>query len=568
MPNSMTIDALLTQLAPELILLAGACLTLIVGVSGAAQRTGWVSSISLIVVLAALLATWRIGLPDGAESPPGLWLTSLTFYTRLIALSIAVLILLVNWRQPVAEEHGEYMSMILFSLLGVLLTASANDLVVLFFAIELVSVPTYVLIGLSRMDTRASEATVKYFFLGAMSAAILAYGLSFLYGAAGTTVIYRFADGAAVTNLAFGGQMGSHALIGVLLVFAGLAFKVAAVPLHVYAADVYEGAASPVTGLLGFVPKFAGFVALVKIFGACNWDLPDAVYWMVWIVSAATMTAGNVLALLQSNVKRMLAYSSIAHTGYMLIALLVGPVAGQGPMRDGVAALLFYVAIYGAMNLGAFALLAAFKSDERDMETLDDLSGLAARAPLSALGLGICVFSLMGFPPTAGFLGKLYVFSSAFSLGETHAFRDPLIVLAVIGVANSAIGAAYYLRIATTAYIREEVEEAVPTGGAPVRWGLALCAIPMLVLFAWPSGLANQAHNATAVLHDSIEVSRGRLTTSSDVIVGDKNTVLTTFQSPHRLPTSPRPVPPAAGNELPLDAESADQDEARTTVHR
>jgi NADH-quinone oxidoreductase subunit N len=509
----MTIDAYLVPLGPELILLIGACLALIVGVTNGSQRT-WVSPFTLIVLVAALLVTLRLGVPEGSSAVPGLWLTSLTFYTRCIALGIGVLIVLVNWDQPVTEEHGEYMSMILFSLLGVLLTASANDLLVLFFAIELVSVPTYVLIGLSREDTRASEAAVKYFFLGAMSAAILAYGLSFLYGAAGTTTMYVFSEGAAVSKLAFGTQMGSHALIGLLLVFAGLAFKIAAVPLHVYAADVYEGAASPVTGLLGFVPKFAGFVALVKIFGALNWELPDAVYWMVWVVAAATMTAGNVLALLQKNVKRILAYSSIAHTGYMLIALLVGPVAGQGPMHDGVAALLFYVAVYGAMNLGAFAVLATFKTRGRDVETLDDLAGLAARAPMSALALAVCAFSLMGIPPTAGFLGKLYVFSSAFSLDAGHAFHGPLIALAVIGVLNSAIGAAYYLRIAATAYVRAEVDEVLPVGGPAVRWGVALCAIPMLVLFAWPGGLTNQARNATTVLHDSIATTRTQLTTA------------------------------------------------------
>lgn len=375
----MDVEALI-QLAPELILLIGACVALVVGVMKVSQRTQWVSPITLIVVLLALAATLGLGVPEGTDAPPGLWLTSLTFYTRLIALAMGALIVLVNWHQPVTEERGEFMAMILFSLLGVLLTASANDLVVLFFAIELVSVPTYVLIALSRQDSRASEAAVKYFFLGAMAAAIFAYGLSFLYGAAGTTTIYSLADGAAVSRLAFGSQMGSFALIGLLLVFGGLAFKVAAVPLHVYVADVYEGAASPVAGMLGFVPKFAGFVALVKIFAACQWDLPVAVSWMVWVIAAVTMTAGNVLALLQKNVKRMLAYSSIAHTGYMLIALLVGPVAGQGPMRDGVAALLFYIAVYGAMNLGAFAVLAAFKTGDRDVETLDDLAGIAVRA--------------------------------------------------------------------------------------------------------------------------------------------------------------------------------------------
>ncbi len=511
----MSAEAYLSQLAPELILLVGACLVLIVGVTKAARGAHLVQSAALAVVAAALLMTLWLGVPDGRQSPPGLWLTSLTFYTRCIGLGMGLLFVLVNWHQPAAQERGEYMSMILFSLLGVLLTASANDLVVLFLAVELVSVPTYVLIALSREDIRASEAAVKYFFLGAMSAAILAYGMSFLYGAAGTTTLYSLADIPARPMLASGPQMSSWALIGVLLVFAGLAFKIAAVPLHVYVADVYEGAASPVTGMLGFVPKFAGFVALVKIFGACNWQLPDAVYWMVWLVAAATMTAGNVLALLQKNVKRILAYSSIAHTGYMLIALLVGPAAGEGPMRDGTAALLFYVAVYGAMNLGVFAMLAAFKTRQRAVETLDDLAGIAGRAPLSALAMAICVFSLMGFPPTAGFVGKLYVFSSAFSLGQSHPFHGPLIALAIIGVLNSAIGAAYYLRIVARAYTHAEIDAVVPIGGRPVRLGLALCTIPMLVFFAWPRGLASPARHATITMHESIQASATQIPTAS-----------------------------------------------------
>ncbi len=504
--------AVLNQLGPELIVLVGACLVLMAGVLKGPQRAGWASPMTLVVLVVALLAAWRMGVPDDQGSVPGLWLTSLTLYARLIVLGIGILIVLVNWHQPVAEERGEYMAMILLSLLGVLLTASANDLLVLFFAIELVSIPTYVLIGLSRTDERASEAAVKYFFLGAMAAAVLAYGLSFLYGAAGTTTIYSFENGVATSSLSFGAGMGSHAMIGLLLVFVGLAFKVAAFPLHAYVADVYEGAASPVTGLLGFVPKFAGFVALVKIFGALDWNLPTTVQWLVWIIAAVTMTAGNVLALLQTSVKRMLAYSSIAHTGYMLIALLVGPVAGQGPMHDGVAALLFYIAVYGAMNLGAFAVLAALRSGDRAVETLDDLSGIASRTPLAALALAVCTFSLMGIPPTAGFLGKLYVFSSAFSLDASHSFHGPLIVLAVIGVLNAAIGAAYYLRIVAAVYTRAEITEVVCVRRSPLRLGVALCAIPMLVIFAWPSGLATQARSATVVLQNSIVRTNTKLT--------------------------------------------------------
>ena len=512
----MNVEVHLSHLWPELILLIGACVTLIVGVTKASRQRTWVSGLGFVVVLLALIITVWQGEPTGRYAALGLWLTPLTFYTRCIALGIGLMIVLANWHQPAAPERGEYVAMILFSLLGVLLTASANDLVVLFFAIELVSVPTYVLIALSRLDQRASEAAVKYFFLGAMAAAILAYGMSFLYGAAGTTLIHRVVGGVASSTFPTGPDMGAHLLIGLLLVLAGLAFKVAAVPLHLYAPDVYEGAASPITGLLGFVPKLAGFVALIKIFTACNWDVPGEVNWAVWVIAALTMTAGNVLALLQTNVKRMLAYSSIAHSGYMLIALLVGPVAGRGPMHDGVAALLFYVAIYGAMNLGAFTLLAAFRKGERDLETLDDIAGLAARAPLATLGLAICVFSLMGFPPTAGFLGKLYIFTSAFSVDGGHAFRGPLIALAIIGVLNSAVAAAYYLRIVAAAYMGGEAEKPVAVGGAPVRWGLALCSIPMLVVFVWPGGLTREARKASVVVQRAVQSTAARVTSTVD----------------------------------------------------
>ena len=492
----MNIEQLIL-LAPEFIMLIGGCLALIAGATSASQRAQLVSPLALATVIAALLAALALGTPDSAQVIPGLWLSSLTFYVRCVALVIGALIILVNWHQPTATERGEYMALILFSLLGVLLTASSNDLIVLFFSIELVSIPTYVLIGLSREDSRASESAVKYFFLGALSAAILAYGMSFLYGAAGTTLLRTAGDGASIAAWASDGSMSGIAIVGLLLILAGLAFKVAAVHLHGYVGDVYEGAASPITGLLGFVPKLAGFVALIQIFSACRWNMPDAVYWTIWAMAAATMTVGNVVALLQTNVKRMLAYSSVAHTGYMLVALLVGPMAGHGPMHNGVAALLFYIAVYGAMNLGLFAILSAYARRGQPLETLDDLARLATVSPLIGLATAICSFSLMGLPPTAGFVGKLYVFSSAFSLGAEHAFQKPLIILAVIGVVNSAIGAAYYLRIVAAVYIRESDESPAPIAGRPVRWGIALCCIPLLVLFVWPVGLMDTARQAS-----------------------------------------------------------------------
>lgn len=486
----------LLQFGPELILLVGACLTLLAGASSRSQRASWVSPLALVVVLVALLWALLLGADQQDPGIPGLYLTGLTFYVRCITLAVGALIVMVNWHQPVATERGEYFALIHFSLLGVLLTASASDLVVLFFAIELVSVPTYVLVAMSRLDRRASESAVKYFFLGAMSAAVLAYGMSFLYGAMGTTSIRSFAG-------LFEGASATPALIGIVFVFTGLAFKVAAVPLHVYVADVYEGAAAPMAGMLGFVPKLAGFIALLKIFSIFNGSMPASVFWMVWVVAALTMTVGNVLALLQRNVKRVLAYSSIAHTGYMLIALLAGPGSGGGPMRDGAAAIVFYMAIYGVMNLGAFAVLASFKTKDRELETYEELSGLYRRGPMAAIALAICAFGLMGFPPAAGFMGKLYIFGSAFSADGSGSLHGSLVCLAVIGVVNSAIGAAYYLRIVAAVLVHREIEDVAPAKGSIVRWSAALCAVFTLVLFVWPRGLAHEAHRATTSLRSS-----------------------------------------------------------------
>ena len=487
---------MITQLSPELCMIVGACVVFLAGVSRRGSTSWLPAPLTLAVLLVSMFLTARYGGVAGASQPPGIAFTPLVLYVRWITLLVGALIVLVNWHVPVRQERGDFFGMVLFSLSGVMLTASANDLVVLFLAIELVSVPTYVLVALSRTDARASQGSVKYFFLGALAAAVMVYGFSFLYGQAGTTVLHSSSGPSIAGWFASSGVFDRLTIVGLLLAFAGLLFKVAAVPFHAYAPDVYEGAASPVTGLLGFLPKLAGFIAMVKLLGVYDWELPVALMWLLWVVAALTMTAGNVLALLQRNVKRILAYSSIAHTGYMLIGLLVGPKLGAGPLHDGVAALLFYIVIYGVMNLGAFGVLASLKVRGEAAESLDDLAGIGRTAPLSALAMAICTFSLMGFPPTAGLLGKVYVFSSAFSVESTHAFRGELIVLTVIAVINSAIGAAYYLRIAGTCYLREGHAKVEPEGGLMLRVALAVCSIAMLVLFVLPNPLARNAQMA------------------------------------------------------------------------
>ncbi|MFH0983202.1 MAG: NADH-quinone oxidoreductase subunit N [Planctomycetota bacterium] len=490
----------LQHLLPETLLVVGACVALLVRIGREDEPSGLTPAVALATLVAALWATLWQGEPQAPVLLPGISVTSLTYYVRLIGLGMGVLLLLVNWYVPDGAERSEFFSMILFALAGLLLTAASNDLVVLFFAIELVSVPTYVLVTLSRLDSRASEAGVKYFFLGALAAALMVYGFSFLYGVSGSTVLR---DGSSHCLQAYfrdhpAGAVAPYAMIGLLLAMGGMFFKTAAVPFHVYAPDVYEGAASPVSALLSFLPKLAGFVGLIQVLGVWDWQLPMAVMWVLWVVAVLSMTVGNVLALLQSNVKRILAYSSIAHTGYMLIGLVVGPKLGAGPMGDGVAALLFYIAVYGAMNLAAFGVLAALKTPDGPVEEMHELHGLSVRHPAAALVMVVCMFSLMGFPPTAGFLGKVYVFASAFSVGTRHSFHGPMIALAIIGVINSAIAAAYYLRVAAACYLGGEEAETEPAGGAPMRFSLAVCSVLLLVLFVWSAPLMSLARTAAA----------------------------------------------------------------------
>lgn len=525
----LAMHPMLKLLLPELILIVGAAFILLAGLSRSMVRNAM--GLALLFVLGALVAAWRLAGNDGGTfDVPQLHNGPLVWYVRLVTLAVGALILLVNRHVPDDAERGEFFSLILVSLCGITLVSIANNLILLFLALELVSVPTYILIGLSRRDIRAQEATAKYFFLGAFAAAIMLYGFSFLYGAAGT--MQMFAGRGAQTSihavLSMPGALSDHfVIIGLVLSLGGLAFKIAAVPLHFYVADVYQGAASPVAGLLGFVPKFAGFIAIIHILSLCDWcHIPqkaavsnDALFWLLWVLAAATMFVGNTLALMQNNIKRMLAYSSIAHSGYMLVALVAGPAmqivgAESSPLRNGVTAVLFYMAVYGVMNLGAFAAVSFFRKPgendaEDSVEMLDDLAGAGRRHPWASLALAICVLGLMGFPLTGGFVGKFYVFIAALSAssapeslvadGGSTARYTGMIVLVVIGVLNAAIGAAYYLRILATCYLRKPAEGVSPNTCGALRMAMALCAAFVLVIFFRPSVLFNQSSAAAAV---------------------------------------------------------------------
>lgn len=533
MPLAIPITALL----PELILLIAGCTVLLLGLATRDpwRRLGpWVTLGGLVVALA--LAWFEPSIRTGAPAGSGLFFGGVSAFVRLAALELGIVLTLVNWSQARREERGEFLSLLLFAVTGLLLVGAADNLVLLFLALELVSIPTYIMVVLSRTSPRALESGTKYFYLGALSAAIMAYGFSFLYGISGTASLTGTA--AAVTRaLSQPGTLPAGlAMIGTVLAVGGLLFKLAAVPMHFYIADVYEGAASPVAGVLGFVPKLAGVVALFKIILLTGfWEAGGrGMFWLLWIVAVASMCIGNVLALRQTNIKRLLGYSGIAHAGYMLVGVLAGPLAGRaadggflgGVLGDGPAAVLYYVVVYGLANLAAFAVLGLLRTRGGPCETLRDAAGLMRREPGLALLLTLAMFTLMGLPPTPGFWGKLALFGSALSASRSAA-DSALVVLVVIAVLNSALAAAYYLRVVAAVLIYENDQPATVAPREALHIGALLCGFLILILAVYPAGLLDASTQATEELRSPADayplflpggdISRGVTPRASDV---------------------------------------------------
>jgi NADH-quinone oxidoreductase subunit N len=340
---------------------------------------------------------------------------------------------------------GEYYGLILFGAVGMCLMSSAVELVLIFIALEISSISTYVLAGFRRRAAISSESSLKYFLLGSFATAFFLYGVALMFGATGSTSIR------VISQALNSGPTPLLAYVGIALMFVGLAFKVAAAPFHVWTPDVYEGAPSPVVGFMSTAPKAAVFAVLLRILFEAH--APGRI-WLIWVVAALSMTIGNIAALVQDNVKRLLAYSSIAHAGYLLVAFAALP-------DSGIPAAMFYMASYAAMNVGAFAVVSHFGSAGERYVTLEDYAGMGRRSPLLAATLTIFLLSLIGIPVTGGFFAKFYVFSAA--------LQANLVGLVIIGVLNSAVGAYYYLRVIVYMYMREPRHE-VPV--SPVPWSL------------------------------------------------------------------------------------------------
>ncbi len=451
---------------PEIALFVTTCVVMVIGLSrrySTRTASAWVCSIGLVVagVLAAKTTPGSPGAPAPDPAHAQTYLAMMVPFAKCLICIVALMLLpllagtvdraeenRISRRgiafNPLRSNRAEFYSFFLFSITGLLLVADADDLIWLFLALELTSLPTYIMVSISSSRHRAQEAGVKYFFLGALGAAIFLYGFTLVYGATGTTNLERI-HGAFVT-----GGVSSLAMTGLILSLLGLCFKIAAVPMHFYTADVYQGASSSVTAMLAFVPKTAGFLAILLLVGTVGWtygpagsSLPDTLRLLLWVIAALTMTVGNVLAVLQSSAKRTLAYSSIAHSGYMLVGVIAGP--GDGSFtQSGISAVLFYLLAYGVMNLGAFAALASVEKpgdgDEPvELDSFEDLRGLCRTHPVPGWTMVLCALSLLGMPPLLGFFAKLPLFTSGIAAGEI-----PLVI--VLGV-NSAIAAFYYLRL-------------------------------------------------------------------------------------------------------------------------
>ena len=403
------------------------------------------------------------------------------FYLFLAATAVAIL-MSVRYLEIENEHHGEYYALMLLSVVGMMCMAAGYDIVLIFIGLELMAISTYVLVGFLRRDRRSNEAALKYLLLGAFSSGIFAYGLSLFYGLTGSTNLGDISN--RLFDLMQRGEYKPILVIALLTTITGLLFKIAAIPFHQWAPDAYEGAPTSITGFMSVAVKAAGWAMLLRILLGSPFHLSGLVYlrplWLpvIVFVSIATMTGANFAALTQTNTKRLLAYSSIAHVGYMLLGLVAGSATELNP--DGIKGILIYLLVYTFMNLGAFGVITSLRHKKVIGDELDDLNGLYSRAPVEAVLMLVFMLSLAGIPPLAGFWGKYFIFLSLISTGHY--------VLASLGVLYSVFGLYYYLKIANAMFMRqpEAGEEKLPISYA-MRAALGVTGFATLFIGILPN---------------------------------------------------------------------------------
>ena len=454
------------------------------------EQRGRMIGLSVGVVAVTALGVVMIGLP-GADEPTtianGLMsIDAFSMFFKLLFLGAAALTLMMSSSYLTVEDApaGAYCFLVLSATLGMMFVASGIELITIFIGLETMAVAFYVLAGYLKPNPRSNEAAVKYFLLGAFSLGILLYGMSLLYGLTGSTNLRVIATSLEGVNQEL-------LLLALILVTAGIGFKIAAVPFHMWAPDVYEGAPTPITAFLSVGSKAASFAMLLRIFLE---GLPSAaIYWqqLFEVLAIVTMVVGNIAALTQNNIKRMLAYSSIAQAGYILIGVVVGT-------SRGITAMLVYLSVYALMQLGAFAVITFLRRKDAVGDTLQDFNGLYSRRPFVAIAMLIFMLSLGGIPPTAGFMGKFWLFGAAMEAGYVR--------LALIGVLNSAVSLYYYLRVVVYMWLKNEPEGSIPQATPALTLTIAIAMIGTLVLGLYPGPLFELAETSASVF-DSVATS-------------------------------------------------------------
>lgn len=537
----------LHSLWPELLLTAIACVLFLMGASKSAAVRRFVPILATAGLLAVVIGLCCFDDPTAKEPQWGVLVGQLATYIKLLSAAVAILFVFLAWPTnaeitgnaalDVGHEVGEFFALMLLAIAGIFLVASADDIILLFLGIELASIPTYIMVSISRPLPVAQEAGVKYFFLGAMAAALMLFGFSYLYGTTGSTSLIEIRS---KFHPGLGSEESVWQLFAVVMLMLGFTFKLAAVPLHTYAGDVYQGAATPVTALLAYVPKASGIVAVIKVLAVVagpNWDAPVVIVKLLFVIAVLTMTFGNVLGLMQSNIKRVFAYSSVAHSGYMLVGLTAllaahGLKGAADVQYQAIGAVLFYIAAYGIMNTGSFGVLMLLpgRTDTHGRhdsegnplptagtaETFDDIAGQGRKHLGLGVAMAICCWSLTGLPLTVGFFGKFYLIKPAFMAGAARPeISTRMMWLVILIVINAAISAAYYLRIIAAMFLRpeparaairaatspEETTDSVGRIGRPwpVMIGVGLAVLGTLAFgvdFPAVNHLANRAQTA------------------------------------------------------------------------
>jgi NADH-quinone oxidoreductase subunit N len=478
MAQAMNPNALLPIL-PLLVGCVWTMLVLVVEMFSTSRRfvgVAWLSILGLVVVAGLAVQPGAAVVYGSALAADGY---SVFFNVLTCSIGIGAVLLSIDYLPDAGINKGEYYPLMLFAVLGVAVMAAATDLIVMFIGLETMSMAVYVLAGILRNDLRSNEASLKYFLLGAFASALLLYGIAAIFSITGSTLLVDIAHTLTKPGIA----PGDHTVLvlGAGLVLIGLGFKIAAVPFHLWAPDVYEGAPTSVTAFMATAVKAGGFAALLRTAVVAFAPLHAELQPVLWLAAAVTMTLGNFVALRQTSLKRMLAYSSIAHTGYLLVGVAAGTQAAS-------SAVAFYLAGYAAMNLVAFGIMIAVARGARSSDKISDYAGLSQTHPMLAAAMTIAMLSLTGMPPLVGFVGKLFLFQTALQAG--------LVGLVVIACLNSVLSAAYYLGVVRTMYFEGPPAEPLPEARPYAAFVVAVATIATVVLGVIPAPVLSAATRA------------------------------------------------------------------------